>query len=133
MKLRFLLTIFVFSCCASHASEITNKKAADILLQCSAIYGYVSKISTKPEKIDNARKWYAIYFLAAQDLSSEQYVKSKFPTYLKKVENDAFKKPHEFTYFLQNETNHCIKLENLDPETEAAIWNMLKKEKTPNK
>jgi len=133
MKIRFLLITFLILPSTICATEIINIKAADVLLQCSAVFGYVSKITTKAELNENARTWYGIYFLAAQDLSSKEYVQKEFPNHIETVEANAFKNPKEMTNFLQNELNRCMKLENLDPEIESVILAMLKDKKTPNK
>ena len=83
------------------------------LLECAALFGWVSRKGTDNEKKLKAKEFLNMYFGAAKDLSSNKYALETFKIKLGQLENKIYSDPKDAPLYLQREISRCSDPVNL--------------------
>ena len=123
MKLAAFLTMIMLSTSLA-ANE--DYYVSGRLLECAALYGWLSRNGTNHEKKAEAKQLFTTYFGAAIDLSNKKYALTSFKQKAEELKNNIYSRPKHADTYLSGKNEVCSSPEKLGERVERALNQFLK-------
>jgi hypothetical protein len=126
MKLIAFLTMVILSTslCARDDYYVSDR-----LLECAALYGWLSRNGTNQEKKAEFKELFATYYGSASDLSNKEYALTTLKQKAEEFKNDIYNRPKHAVTYLSRKNEICSSPENLGERVVKELNQLIQKKK----
>ncbi len=126
--MKFLGLIVLLS--TSSLLQAEEYKASNKLLECAAVFGWLSRHGNSNEKKDAALEWTRIYYGSAVDLSSKEYALSRFKEKVNEFKLKLIDTRKSIPSYAESEVIRCSNIRNLGDDVATELQSLIDRKKS---